>query len=60
MVATLSDVPAGASVLEINGAMVVGKCDNCGEYVTEKDPYFLAEDESLICTHCMGRNLFNV
>lgn len=60
MAATLSEVPEGAEILEIDGAFVVGRCSNCGTYIIDDDPYFLSEDEKgIICMSCMGRNLFN-
>jgi len=31
----LDDVPKGATITEINGRSVLGRCESCGVYITE-------------------------
>jgi hypothetical protein len=47
----LEDVPEGAKVVGIDDKNVIARCEACGKYILEGEPYAAAEDADL-CQPC--------
>jgi hypothetical protein len=47
----LHDVPRGAKVVGIDDKNVIARCENCGKYILDSEPYIAVEDADL-CQSC--------
>ncbi len=50
----LRDVPNGATVEEIDGKEIVGRCEGCGRYVRETSEHYVWADGIVTCARCGG------
>ena len=49
---TLSDVPAGATILKVNDEEVIGRCVSCGAIIMAEDEYEEDGEGIYLCQEC--------
>ena len=50
----ITDVPAGAEIITINGLEVIDKCESCGKLIALGDDSFSDDEGATLCHKCYG------